>query len=112
MHQVEKGSAGSSQARTTVASTYEYVLNHIGLDKDAGTIWSDYLFFLKTGETSGTWEEQQKMDVMRKAYQKAICIPLNNVELIWKEYDQFENSLNKVTVSVKICISFEVDDIY
>ncbi|RHZ76420.1 hypothetical protein Glove_197g91 [Diversispora epigaea] len=97
MHQIEKGSASTSQARTTISSAYEYVLNHIGLDKDAGTIWSDFLFFLKTGETSSTWEEQQKMDTMRKAYQKAICIPLNNVELIWKEYDQFENSLNKVT---------------
>ncbi|CAG8567643.1 14377_t:CDS:10, partial [Acaulospora colombiana] len=97
MNQVEKGSATSSHARATISATYEYVLNHVGLDKDAGTLWCDYLFFLKTGETHNTWEEQQKMDIMRKAYQKAICIPLNNVELIWKEYDQFENALNKVT---------------
>ncbi|CAG8571332.1 3909_t:CDS:2 [Acaulospora morrowiae] len=97
MNQVEKGSTASSNARATISATYEYVLNHVGLDKDAGTLWCDYLFFLKTGETHNTWEEQQKMDIMRKAYQKAICIPLNNVELIWKEYDQFENALNKVT---------------
>ena len=39
------------------------------------------------------------MDVLRKAYQRAICIPLNNVESIWQEYNQFENGLNKMTVS-------------
>ncbi|CAG8511165.1 16461_t:CDS:10, partial [Racocetra persica] len=97
MNPIEKGSATSSQARATIAKAYEYVLNHIGLDKDAGTLWSDYLFFLKTGETHSAWEEQQKMDIMRKTYQRAICIPLNHVEHIWKEYDQFENALNKVT---------------
>ncbi|CAG8648308.1 4181_t:CDS:10 [Dentiscutata erythropus] len=97
MNPIEKGSTTSSQARATIAKAYEYVLNHIGLDKDAGTLWSDYLFFLKTGETHSAWEEQQKMDIMRKTYQRAICIPLNNVEHIWKEYDQFENALNKVT---------------
>ena len=39
------------------------------------------------------------MDSMRRAYQKAVTIPLNNVEHLWKEYDQWENSLNRLTVS-------------
>jgi len=81
-----------------LTKTYEFVLNHVGLDKDSGNIWSDYLFFLKTGEANSTWEESQKMDLMRRTYQKAICIPINNVEHIWKDYDQFENGLNKITV--------------
>lgn len=36
---------------------------------------------------------------MRRAYQKAVTIPLNNVEHLWKEYDQWENNLNRLTVS-------------
>lgn len=39
------------------------------------------------------------MDMLRKAYQRAVCIPLDNVESIWQEYNQFENNLNKMTVS-------------
>lgn len=39
------------------------------------------------------------MDALRKAYQRAVCIPLNNVEAVWQEYNQFENNLNKMTVS-------------
>lgn len=45
---------------------------------------------------------------MRRAYQKAVTIPLNNVEHLWKEYDQWENSLNRLTVSfffLKKCFS-------
>ncbi|KAF1803012.1 hypothetical protein FB192DRAFT_1421002 [Mucor lusitanicus] len=34
---------------------------------------------------------------MRRAYQKAVTIPLNNVEHLWKEYDQWENNLNRLT---------------
>lgn len=51
-------------------------------------------------QTSNTWEEQRKMDSMRRAYQKAVTIPLNNVEYLWKEYDQWENNLNRLTVRI------------
>lgn len=50
-------------------------------------------------QTSNTWEEQRKMDSMRRIYQRAVSIPLNNVEHLWKEYDQWENGLNRLTVS-------------
>lgn len=49
-------------------------------------------------QNRGTWEDQQRMDALRKAYQRAVQIPLNNVEQIWQEYNQFENSMNKMTV--------------
>ncbi|CAO3599627.1 unnamed protein product [Absidia cylindrospora] len=37
------------------------------------------------------------MDSMRRVYQKSVSIPLNNVEHLWKEYDQWENNLNRLT---------------
>lgn len=48
----------------------------------------------------GGWQEQQKMDALRKAYQKAVCIPLNNIEQLWKDYDSFEHQMSKMTVSL------------
>ncbi|KAG9303333.1 hypothetical protein G9A89_013659 [Geosiphon pyriformis] len=87
----------ASFARKTIEQAYEFVLNHIGIDMVSGSLWGDYLFFLKTLEATSLWEEQQKMDQMRKAFKTAICIPIHNVEHIWKEYDIFENGLNKVT---------------
>ncbi|KAI1353622.1 hypothetical protein F5Y01DRAFT_275728 [Xylaria sp. FL0043] len=90
----------TGRARQTVTNTYEFVLNGIGHDKDAGQIWQDYISFIKNGpgQLGGTsWQDQQKMDILRKVYQRAICIPIANLNALWKEYDQFELGLNKVT---------------
>lgn len=38
------------------------------------------------------------MDALRKAFQRAVQVPLNNVEQIWQEYNAFENGLSKMTV--------------
>ncbi|KAG0343607.1 mRNA 3'-end-processing protein rna14 [Podila humilis] len=84
-------------AKTIITQAYEFVLQHVGLDAESGPIWSDYLFFLKSGQAQNTWEEQQRMDAMRRVFQKAVCIPLSNVEHIWRDYDAFENGLNKLT---------------
>jgi hypothetical protein len=40
------------------------------------------------------------MDTLRKLYQRAVCIPLDNIEQIWKEYDSFEHQMSKMTVSL------------
>lgn len=104
--------------RDTIRKAYEFALSHVGQDKDSGEIWMEYIAFLKSGEVSvdvtfsgpllisanivmkatTTWEEQQKMDALRKVYHRAVQISLENVEAIWRELDQFENGLNKITV--------------
>jgi cleavage stimulation factor subunit 3 len=88
------------RARQTVSQAYEFVLNNIGIDKDAGPIWKDYLAFLKSGPgTPGgaNWQDQQKMDSLRKAYRQAIVVPTQEVEGIWREYYTFETQLNVTT---------------
>jgi len=90
----------SGQARVTVQRSYEFVLDNVGIDKDAGKLWQDYIDFIKfgPGKIGGSgWQDQQKMDLLRKAYTKALCIPISNINALWKDYDQFENSLNKAT---------------
>lgn len=92
----------SGQARRTVASSYEFVIDNIGVDRDSGTIWQDYIQFVKSapGQIGGSgWQDQQKMDLVRKAFQRAIAVPMSTVNTLWKEYDQFEMGLNKLTVS-------------
>ncbi|KAH9811625.1 hypothetical protein DFH28DRAFT_1084886 [Melampsora americana] len=87
----------AAASRTIIISAYEFSLNHIGIDRESGSIWIDYISILKAGEASGTWQEQQKMDSLRKVYQRAVCIPLNNIEQLWKDYDAFENQMSKMT---------------
>ncbi|KAM0792797.1 hypothetical protein ACM66B_002566 [Microbotryomycetes sp. NB124-2] len=84
-------------ARATITKAFEFAINHIGQDRKAGEIWYEYLAFLKEGGNRGTWEDQQKMDALRKAYQRAVQVPLDNVEQIWQDYNQFENNMSKMT---------------
>ncbi len=51
-------------------------------------------------QNTNAWEIQQQTDAIRKVYQRAVVIPMNNVEAIWRDYDAFENKQNKVTVSL------------
>ncbi|ORY53977.1 hypothetical protein BCR35DRAFT_310473 [Leucosporidium creatinivorum] len=84
-------------ARATITKSFEFALNHVGQDRRAGDMWLEYLSFLKEGSNRGTWEDQQRMDALRKTYQRAVQIPLNNVEQIWQDYNQFENNMSKMT---------------
>jgi cleavage stimulation factor subunit 3 len=45
------------------------------------------------------------MDQMRKIYQRAVCLPLENLEALWQQYNAFENDLNKTTVVVLFSLS-------
>jgi len=93
----------SGSARTTVSQAYDFVLANIGIDSQAGRIWQEYIQFIRSapGQIGGSsWQDQQKMDQLRKAYQRAINVPMSTLNSIWKEYDQFEMGLNKITVSL------------
>jgi cleavage stimulation factor subunit 3 len=90
----------TGHARQVVSQSYDFVIDNIGCDKDSGKIWAEYIQFIKYGPGTvggSSWQDQQKMDQLRKAYQRAICVPIQNVNTLWKEYDQFEMGLNKTT---------------
>ncbi|GAA5932051.1 hypothetical protein JCM3775_004224 [Rhodotorula graminis] len=87
----------AKQARSVIGAAFEFALSHVGHDRRAGDIWGEYIAFLKEAPTRGTWEDQQKMDQLRKAFQRAVQAPLNSVEMIWQDYNAFENNLSKMT---------------
>ncbi|KAG4086654.1 hypothetical protein H8356DRAFT_962014 [Neocallimastix lanati (nom. inval.)] len=84
------------EARKVIEEAYEYVLQHVGTDKNSGSIWQDYLYFIRNSEVNSTLEEQKKMTNLRKIYHKVLSIPIPNIEQIWKDYDTFENTINKL----------------
>ena len=92
----------SGTARQTIHQAYDLALQQIGLDKESGQLWQDYINFIKSGPGNiggSGWQDQQKMDLLRKVYQRAICNPTQATNALWKEYDGFERGLNKITVS-------------
>lgn len=85
--------------RETVVRAYELALSSCGHDIASGPIWREYIGFLGERESNNTWEKQGQTDEMRKVYWRALAVPTGEVEAIWKEYDAFENGINKLTVS-------------
>lgn len=94
--------ADAEKNRKVISDVFDFVLKEVGLDKDAGRLWQEYIEFLKSmpGAVGGaSWQDQQKMDLLRKAFHKAVSIPTDAVETLWRDYDVFEMGLNKMTVS-------------
>ena len=45
---------GGEQARITISQAYEFVLSVVGIDKDSGRIWADYLEFVRSSQVTIT----------------------------------------------------------
>ena len=87
------------RAYRTVAESFDFALKNVGMDKDSGRIWQEYIDFLKSGPgiVGGSgWQDSQKMDSLRAAYQRAICVPMSALNALWKEYEGFEMGLSKI----------------
>lgn len=48
-----------------------------------------------------TLEESQRMTTIRKIYQRAIVMPTHHVEQIWRDYENFENSVSRALVELR-----------
>lgn len=64
---------------------------------------SNLLILMVKAQT--TQEESQRMTAVRKAYQKAIVTPTHHVEQLWKEYENFENSVSRTLVLHSFLVS-------
>lgn len=86
--------------RSEITKAFEVTLDNVGIDPDAGVLWRDYIDFLLSGPgTVGgqSWQDLQKVDILRKAYQRSIKLPHYESMRLWKEYETFEMGLHKAT---------------
>ncbi|CAK4022069.1 mRNA 3 -end-processing rna-14 [Lecanosticta acicola] len=86
--------------RMEINKAFETTLDHVGIDPDSGSLWQEYIDFIKEypGTAGGSsWQDLQKADLLRKAYQQAIKLPHSNTIKLWKEYEAFEMGLHKAT---------------
>lgn len=82
--------------REKMIQAYEFAVEKIGLDYSSYPIWCEYINFLKAGEAQGAYAENQKISQIRKVYSRAVHTPIYNIEVLWKEYSQFEMSVNRM----------------
>ncbi|KAJ4966109.1 hypothetical protein NE237_017958 [Protea cynaroides] len=87
----KKGAEGQEETR----KAFDFMLNYVGTDIASGPVWMEYITFLNSLPAMTGQEESQRMTAVRKAYQKAIVTPTHHVEQLWKDYENFENSVSR-----------------
>ncbi|ERM99059.1 cleavage stimulation factor subunit 77 isoform X1 [Amborella trichopoda] len=87
----KKGTEGQEETR----KAFDFMLNYVGSDIASGPVWMEYITFLKSLPATTAQEESQRMTAVRKAYQIAIITPTHHVEQLWKDYENFENSVSR-----------------
>lgn len=98
-----------------------------GADIASGPVWMEYIAFLKSLpvwkmflpcsdfltfftiyqppshktilQAQTTQEESQRMTAVRKVYQRAIVTPTHHIEQLWRDYENFENSVSRALVA-------------
>ena len=88
---------GGDKARATVIQAFEFAVGKVGIDIQSDSLWQDYISFIKSWTPTANWEQQQKIDLIRKVYKKLLTIPTENIETNWTQYTKWENELNPVT---------------
>jgi cleavage stimulation factor subunit 3 len=76
--------------RVKMKQAYDFAAEHVGIDFHSTTLWADYINFLKSEATSGSYAETQKTNSIRKAYHQVVMTPLMNIEQMWRDYCNFE----------------------
>jgi cleavage stimulation factor subunit 3 len=81
-------------AREEAITAYEFALTHIGVDPESGPIWESYIAYLLAMPAANQFEESDRMSTIRRVYQRAIALPLESLESIWKSYQAWEMSVD------------------
>lgn len=76
---------------------FEFAINSVGIDLESGSLWLKYAAFVSSWKSENALEDAQKIQMIRKIYHRAVSVPLNDIESVWKQYDAFENELSRST---------------
>ncbi|KAJ6808847.1 cleavage stimulation factor subunit 77 [Iris pallida] len=87
----KKGAQGLEETK----KAFDFMLSYVGTDIASGPVWIEYITFLKSMPVSTAQEESHRMTSVRKVYQKAIVTPTHYVDQLWKDYENFENSVSR-----------------
>ncbi|ODQ81499.1 hypothetical protein BABINDRAFT_32246 [Babjeviella inositovora NRRL Y-12698] len=86
--------SGGEQNRQVVFLAFQVAVDAVGIDVDSSDLWEQYIEFIDNWKPTTQWEQQQKTDLKRKVYIKAVVLPLRNVEKLWNDYTAFETEID------------------
>ena len=93
----------------TMSKAYEKAVDAVGQDIGSNSLWGDYVTFLKNQKVSNLYEDGQRKNQLRRAYQRLLQVPMHGVDRFWGEYEAWEQSLdpNNVAQAEALVRAFE-----
>eukprot|EP00051_Salpingoeca_urceolata_P020530 m.309155 g.309155 ORF g.309155 m.309155 type:complete len:820 (+) comp19636_c0_seq5:265-2724(+) len=82
--------------RQQLREAYEFALDRMGLDPNCTAIWQEYIQFLKSEPVDGEYHRGQRLMAVRRAYKRSVEHPKLRIEQLWRDYTEYEQSVNKV----------------
>ncbi len=79
-------------AREEAITAYEFAVAHIGIDPESAPVWESYVDYLRTLPAANQFEESDRMATIRRVYQRAVTMPLEGLENLWRAYQAWEHS--------------------
>lgn len=79
-------------ARKLYEGAFERALENVGYSTESGPLWKEYIEFLRD-LPDATTDPTKKRESIRSAYQRALAVPNEHLDDLWRGYDQFERSL-------------------
>lgn len=89
---------GGEDARNVVLQAFQVVIDKCASFEPKSTqFWNEYLYFLEHWKPVNKFEEQQKVQYIRKLYKTLLCLPVDCLEPMWERYTQWEQDTNQLT---------------
>jgi cleavage stimulation factor subunit 3 len=93
--------------RKTIESAFENAIENVGSSLNSYPLWKEYLDFVKSWPETGVYSDMgRKLLTLRKVYQRAVCIPIENLDQLWKEYEALERQTGEHLAEKVGLISF------
>jgi cleavage stimulation factor subunit 3 len=81
--------------RKKIENAYEKAIANIGMAFNSYSIWKEYINFIRSWPEISVGDAGRKLNTLRKIYQFALTIPMEQLDDIWNEYELFEKQINE-----------------
>jgi hypothetical protein len=98
IEETKKVQEGRANYYDLVTQAYKFALEHIKMHFKSGQLWLSYILFIQDQKHAS---ESIKVMTLRSAFRQAISEPCSCSELIWKNYTEWEKSINSETMITK-----------
>ncbi|CDO96536.1 unnamed protein product [Kluyveromyces dobzhanskii CBS 2104] len=89
---------GGEEARNVVIQAFQVVVDKCAIfEPKSSQFWYEYLHFLEHWKPINKFEEQQRIQHIRKLYKTLLCQPVDCLEPMWDRYTQWEQDVNQLT---------------